>query len=227
MGDDVYGLAAMLEALGPFASALVLPSSRGPGDGWLPVPALRDHDVVAGRVQRVRDALGVRAPAGREVGPRVAGATMHLGLVARLLAVEVSARTLAGASVDWEEAWWQDVLGGPVPIAIHRPLGGEAAVPAPVCEFTQLVDAAYGLGPHVAWGNVASGVNSAAVLFGAACPEFASRALAVADEMLADPRLEGGVLRAGKGFRRRSCCLVHQVSGDSRAVCGDCVLGGR
>mgnify|MGYP002653128777 CR=1 FL=1 len=45
-----------------------------------------------------------------------------------------------------------------------------------------------------------------------------------ADLFLAHPYVEGGHLRAGPNFRRRSCCLIYQVSGDRTAVCGDCVL---
>ena len=37
-------------------------------------------------------------------------------------------------------------------------------------------------------------------------------------------RVTGGVLRAGPGFRRRSCCLIYRVFGRPQGLCGDCVL---
>jgi ferric iron reductase protein FhuF len=47
-----------------------------------------------------------------------------------------------------------------------------------------------------------------------------------ADAILADPRVDGGELRSGEDFRRKSCCLLYRLTGDRVAVCGDCVLAG-
>ena len=62
------------------------------------------------------------------------------------------------------------------------------------------------------------GIKTAGVMV-----EVPSAAL-MADRVLADPRVDGGVLRSGPEFRRNSCCLIYQLAGDREACCGDCVL---
>lgn len=218
-------LGAQLDALGPFVSADVH-SGRRPLDGpWLPLAAMLDRGVFRRRVARVGGALTERAPAGTRVGGRVATSTTHLGLVARLVAVTIAVRTISPErpAIDWTTTQWQDTLGGPIPLAILEPTTDpEPLIPTPVERLTEL--AASSVGDHVAWGNVASGVNSAARLIATSCPGRAETAHQVADEILGDPRIEGGTLHSGPGFRRRSCCLIYRLAGTPTAACGDCIL---
>jgi hypothetical protein len=153
----------------------------------------------------------------------------HLGLVARLVAPAIGALTLGngGISLEVAELRWQNQLGGPFPLSVvtrpeQRPVLQGDAVEAVTLAFA----VTYSLSPHVLWGNVGSAANGAAGLFASARPDLASRARMAADTILSDPRVEGGSLRSGDGFRRRSCCLLYRLAGDRTAVCGDCVLGG-
>lgn len=91
--------------------------------------------------------------------------------------------------------------------------------------ITRACLAGYSVSPRVLWGNVGSAAVSAAGLVEAARPDLAGAARAAADAVLADRRVDGGALRSGPGFRRRSCCLIYRLAGSTAAVCGDCVIG--
>lgn len=92
----------------------------------------------------------------------------------------------------------------------------------------ELVDACAALrvSRHVLWGNVASAVNGAAGMIGAARPGAAARTQALAGLLLDLPALRGTSARTPAGaFRRRSCCLIYRAApGGSGALCGDCAL---
>ncbi len=124
-----------------------------------------------------------------------------------------------------EDLWWQDRLGGPVPLSVTSGPAGPL-LPGPAVEtITNEVAARFSVSHRMLWGNVGSAANSAARLICIARPELADSAQAVADSILADSRVDDGVLRAGPNFRRRSCCLIYRLNDDRTAVCGDCVLG--
>ncbi len=187
---------------------------------------LTDAHILEARVERVRAALGAGTDA--PVEQRVAASVTHLGMVARIIApmIAVAALDEPPISVAAEDLWWQDELGGPYPLSVTaaatdvRPnLAGGI-----VGELTDAVGNGFGVSGRTLWGNVASATNSAARLIATTRPEVAVRALAAADGVLAEPRVEDGRLRAGPRFRRRSCCLIYRVTGDRGAVCGDCVL---
>ncbi|HZE16291.1 MAG TPA: (2Fe-2S)-binding protein, partial [Mycobacterium sp.] len=36
--------------------------------------------------------------------------------------------------------------------------------------------------------------------------------------------IDGGALRVGPLFRRRSCCLIYRIANTRTATCGDCIL---
>jgi ferric iron reductase protein FhuF len=149
----------------------------------------------------------------------------QLGLVARLLAPAVAAAA-AGDALDLRPhaLWWQDDLGGVYPLSVTR--GAAELHGSAVERLTDLIGARYGVPVRTRWGNVASAVNSAANQIAAARPDLEPKARTAADRFLADPRLDGGVLRSGPAFRRRSCCLIYRAAGNRVAVCGDCVLTG-
>lgn len=121
--------------------------------------------------------------------------------------------------------WWQDELGGPFPLSVVTRVGEDNSLSGSAVEsITQGVIHQSGVSRRVLWGNVGSAVNSAAQLVAASRPELASAARESADTYLGDPRVDDGALRAGPDFRRRSCCLIYQLTDDRGAVCGDCVL---
>lgn len=164
---------------------------------------------------------------GQAVPPRVAGSVVQLGVLARILApaVAISAVDLGAVSLDPDELWWQDDFGGAFALSV-APAVSPDWPGAVVEEFNAVFAARYGVPLPSLWGNIASGVNSAARQLARARPRLVSSAWSAADAVLADPRVEGGRLRAGEGFRRRSCCLIYQAAGSRAAVCGDCVLAG-
>lgn len=179
------------------------------------------------RVQAVRKALADRIDRqAADVAVRLAASIAHLGLVARVLSPAIGAIALGRPSISIapEGLWWQDHLGGPVPLSVA--FGAEEPLPGSAVEaITDAMAAQFPVSDRVLWGNVGSAANSAARLVAAARPERADSARAAADSVLADARVDGGVLRTGPNFRRRSCCLFYRLTNDRRAVCGDCVLG--
>lgn len=241
-GDDVgdVDLERALSDLGPFAAAQLHEPSTTPAPGWEPMASLRDPGRLTARIGAVREALCLQAL--HPVGARVAASVTQLGLAARVLAPVIALRAL-GLSTNprLDDVWWQDLLGGPVPLSLPRPVQRPAPqptsgtrhtldlptrgpVPPAVEELTTLVLDTTGLSPRIAWGNLASGTNSAAGIIGATRPDLHAATAAAADALLADPRLDGGALRVGPGFRRRSCCQIYRIAGDRAAACGDCVL---
>jgi hypothetical protein len=190
-----------------------------------------DSGALETRVDTVRSRLAHGA--GRqpdEIAARVAASVTHLGLVARLLAPAIAALALGDARVSLalEDLWWQDHLGGPYPLSITPTPATDTPTLGPAVEvITGAIAQRYRVGEHVLWGNVASAANSAAWLISTPRPDLTRSARAAADAILADVRVEGGRLRAGPDFRRRSCCLIYRIAGDRTAICGDCILGGR
>lgn len=180
-----------------------------------------------GRVQAVRKALADRIDRqAADVAVRVAASVAHLGLVARVLSPVIGALALGRPpiSVALENLWWQDHLGGPVPLSVT--FGADEPLPGSAVEaLTEAMAARFPVSTRVLWGNIGSAANSAARLVAAARPEQADSARAAADSVLTDARVDDGVLRTGPYFRRRSCCLFYRLTNDRRAVCGDCVLG--
>ncbi len=176
-----------------------------------------DPDALTARVQKVRSALMGHG----EPELRVAASVAHLGLVARLIAPMIGAAAL-GEPVSWTLAdlAWQDQLGGPYPLAASP----TTAPGPPAVEAITEAFAPFGVSPKVLWGNVGSAANSAAQQISRARPDLAGPARKAADAVLADPRVDGGVLRSGPEFRRNSCCLIYQLADDRAACCGDCVL---
>lgn len=222
-----------LAAVGPFFAVEVVDGATAPTPPWRPVSDLvTDPTVLRSRVTAVREVLartGGRRPG--EVQLRVAASTAHLGLVARLVGPLVAAAALGSLRVDprIENLWWQDRLGAPVPLAVRAidasPDEASTSVPGTAVEaVTVAVERAFGVPPQVLWGNVGSAANTAAMLVAAVRPDLGRRAMRAADALLADRRVEGGRVRSGPGFRRRSCCLIYRVTNDRSTVCGDCIL---
>lgn len=216
-------LTALADELAEFGPFFVVSIHDSVSEPWRPMRRLVDDPhTLTNRVDRVRAALAASARRDPEdIDRRVAASVAHLGLVARLLAPMIGFRAL-GYPVVWslDDLAWQDELGGPYPLSVAS--GHTAGAPA-----VEAITEAFGrfdVSPKVLWGNVGSAANSAAQQIGRARSALAGAARDAADDVLADPRVDGGVLRSGPAFRRQSCCLIYQLAGDRAACCGDCVL---
>ncbi|MFW0796047.1 (2Fe-2S)-binding protein [Gordonia sp. CPCC 205515] len=213
-----------LAALGPFFAVDTHPVDGTKDAPWQPFSTILETATLTTRVVAVQAALYPGAPSGT-VDDRVAASVAHLGLVARVIAPWVASVVMDGQPISRrvEDLWWQDRLGGPFPLSViwADDRGWEESA---IVAVTRAVARTFGVSDLVLGGNVASAANSAARMIALARPELSAAAHAAADEILAEPEVESGVLRSGPGFRRRSCCLIYRVSGDRTAVCGDCVL---
>jgi FhuF 2Fe-2S C-terminal domain len=159
---------------------------------------------------------------------------MQLGLVARLIAPALAAVALGrpGLLGSYPSGvWWQDELGGPMPLSV--PVPGDSSrrhltdrlIDEAVDPITTAVAGLGDVSPRVLWGNVASAGNGAAAQIAAARPGLAPAAWAAAAALARHPRLSTEPAPPGPAFRRSSCCLIYQLSpGRPRAVCGDCIL---
>ncbi|ORA58649.1 (2Fe-2S)-binding protein [Mycobacteroides franklinii] len=221
-------------AFGPFFAVERHAAHTTPLPPWRPLVELANGSRSLGdRIDGIRSSLAARAakdPA--EVDPRVAASVAHLGVIARILAPTIATAICGDLRISQElnELWWQDQLGGPFPLSVLEEGtsdrdGEGTATPGPAIEsITQCVLDETGVSERVLWGNVGSAANSAAQLIAATRPDLTHTAREVANTYLRDPRIDGGALRAGPDFRRRSCCLIYQLTDDRSAVCGDCVL---
>jgi hypothetical protein len=233
-----------LAALGPFFAVDAHPPGEAPAPPWRPFREVAERPGPLGkgalpdRIASVRAALATAGgrPAG-EIDPRAAASAAHLGLVARLAAPALGAAALGGwVDLQPDGLWWQDTLGGPVPLSVPLPVGtvtpGDWAerlltgVIAPVTEATSRLAALSG---QVLWGNVASAVNAAARQAAASRPGLADGAWEAARALFASPWLSRERHPAGVDYRRASCCLYYRLAPDARSaravICGDCVLG--
>lgn len=234
------GAEDLLSALGPFFAVRLHARGAAPAAPWRPLAELvRRPEALLGRIGSVRTALADRSrDSVGEVELKVAASLAQLGLVARLTAPALAAMACGyRLEMDLDQLWWQDELGGPVPLSVPAPAarGALAAcdvldqVVAPITAATAELVA---VSPRVLWGNVASAVNGAASQVAVKRPDLAADSWAVADAFFGHPGLSQELRRPGPGFRRSSCCLLYRLvyrSGRAGAgwrdrVCGDCVL---
>ena len=241
-----------LAALGPYFDVVTHQLGHGPAAPWRPMTELVDHPEVLGqRIEAVRQILAAGAGGPPEdIEWRVAASTVHLGLVARLIApaMALSALTDSDPVAGLADIFWQPVLGGPYPLSLPQSLrfptepadgssGSRVApdlttwiVAGPIEQLTQAVGKAGSISDHVLRGNVASAVHSAAQQIVDFQAELAGRTTALVDSIDSRPSLQGtGRVVASGRYRRNSCCLIYRAvrpvpSGAGRAVCGDCVL---
>jgi hypothetical protein len=194
------------------------------------------------RIGAVRGALAVRAGhTPDQVELKVAASITHLGLTARLIAPALAAAACqSGFDMRLDDLWWQDQLGGPVPLSLPPPSG-----PTPkrhdrdtpkrdalfqlldevITPLTTATSKVIAISERVLWGNVASGINSATTQMTTHLPELAPAAQTAAAMLAAHPRLSHEHRLPGPAFRRTSCCLIYKLTpGPARSVCGDCIL---
>lgn len=219
--------AAEIAALGPFFEIETHDDSAVPDSPWTSMGDLLRGDVLSARVRSVRDAIadsGQRP--GDSIPARVAASVTHLGLIARPIAAAVAGIATGFGPIDASAGalWWQDRLGGPYPLSVTARRTARLTLDGSFVEaITEECAARFVVSHRVLWGNVASAANGAAGQIAAVRVDLAAGAYRAADMILADPRVENGLLRSGPGFRRQSCCLIYRLDRQA-GVCGDCVL---
>ncbi|HJP78764.1 MAG TPA: (2Fe-2S)-binding protein [Pseudonocardiaceae bacterium] len=210
---------------GPFFAVHAHRADATPTPPWRPFRELLDEP---GRLaERVSAIQAYLAAGGGRPARRVAESVTQLGLVARLVSPTLAMAVSTGEfpALELDDVWWQPELGGTFPLSAHYRDGGsaDALVDGPLWTLTS----AFAGSDKVLSGNVASAINGAATMIATARPDLAARAHALADELLATPRLRATSVRGPDGrFRRRSCCLIYLAAPtpSRAAVCGDCVL---
>jgi len=222
-------LATELQGFGPFFAVDIHFTGDAPGGTWQPMSDLIGA-ALRPRVERVRAALAQRAgcdAAGIDI--RVAASVAHLGLTARIIAPMLATAAM-GIPMEWslETLWWRDELGGPYPLSVAPlaigPHDGGAFVGLAVEAITLAIIDLFPVGDRTPWGNIGSAINSAAQMISQARPDLADPAREAADAALADRRIDGGTLRSGPLFQRRSCCLIYRIGQGNENYCGDCIL---
>lgn len=197
------------------------PAGDEPQAPWQPLAGRLAEPTLRARVEHVRTVL--HSPDGASAEMRVAASTEQFGLVARLVSTHICAQAL-GLSLDLSasEIWWQQPPGhllqlsvAPTPM-VRNPLRDSA-----ITQLTDTVQQLYGVSEQVLWGNIGSAANSTVTLLRAHRADLVDEARRAADELLHDTRIDGGTLRSGRDFRRRSCCLIYRAGS---GLCGDCVL---
>jgi len=240
MTDAAAALRAAAD-VGPYFA--VDPVADGPA--WRRFAHLvNDPAVVRERVGVVRAALASRCGVDTDVIEQRVAASLHsLAVAARLLAPTFAAAVLTGTVpvLDVDRVRWQEVAGGPVPMAFLDPPGESADEPGELAELldasvlrsvvvplVEVFSAEFLLSPKVLWGNVASALGGAATMLTAG-GDHGERALAVAEALLGRGTLRGHGRYDGAGpdrfFVRASCCLFYRIPGGG--LCGDCVLAHR
>lgn len=204
---------------------------------WRPLRELAGPGgLLSARMGAVRAALADRT--GRpavEIEPRVAASITHLALVARLIAPPLAvAATGRWLGMRLGELWWQDTVGGPVPLSVPVPLPAAAADDPPAAQsllneviapLTAQTSKLVTISSRVLWGNVASAANGAAAQGAARRPDLNRMAWVAAATLFASPQLSRERQPPGPTFRRSSCCLIYKIAaGRPLGVCGDCIL---
>jgi ferric iron reductase protein FhuF len=237
VGDKIL---EYLATLGPFFAVEGHDQTARPGLPWRPLTDLTTSaDSMAHRITAVRQALGERGGMpDTAVELRVAASVTQLGLVARFVSPLLAALARGHAiAMPPDKVWWQDAIGGPVPLSIPVPSDrrvGSARSAAEVChglivDLVEPVTATTALigsvSRRVLWGNIASAVNGAALQVATARADLARASWRAAQVFFQRPELADERDSPGPGFRRSSCCLIYRLApGAPPSICGDCVL---
>ena len=227
-----------LAALGPFFAVRAHPPGQAPAVALAARQRACRPARAAGGAHRSRSGRcwppAAAARSARST-PRVAASAVHLGLVARLVSPALAAAAL-GQRLDMrlDGLWWQDELGGPVPLSV--PVPAPATSPGPrdwhrellagvIAPLTTATSRLVPVSDRVLRGNVASG-DQRRRRPGGPVPAGAGRPGAGGGPALfASPWLAGEPSPPGPAFRRSSCCLFYRLAPGSRsAICGDCIL---
>jgi hypothetical protein len=212
---DVRSALVGAAALGPFFDLLT--EGAGP-----PVATLHE-DGLGTLISDMRLRLGVAED-------RVAAATLHLGLVAKLWS-PVLACALHGVVPDLTGLRHRTADGG---FWLPRPRGLMTADPAPLVydqvvtgQLTPLAAAIHRevkIADGLLWGNAASALIGALRVITTTHPALTAPAHDLAERLLSTGALAGTASFTGPGLtiRRNSCCLYYLAPGGG--LCGDCAL---
>ncbi|HJQ02333.1 MAG TPA: (2Fe-2S)-binding protein [Jatrophihabitans sp.] len=218
---------------GPYFEITEYAGSAPDGGGWRPLAELAtDPIALAARIETVRATLTPRG--GRPVERRPVASAVLLGLAARLLSPALAGAVVAGRLLDLRLArlYWRPSPSSAFPLAVPAdslpaatdlPAGLADLISGPIGQLVTTTRAACSLSPLVAWDNVGSALNGAAIVIGQQRPELADRTYRLTSAVLARPPLGMPDPVAGPSFRRTSCCLLYRIAGRA-AVCADCVL---
>jgi hypothetical protein len=226
-----------LAALGPFFAVSTHRSGIRPRPPWDSLGTLVEPgEALTRRIDATRNALASRAgrPA-EEIELHVAASITHLGLVARLIAPSIAAAATGHRlGIQPGEIWWQDTLGGPVPLSVAAaprvvgadgPLEAQTLLDEVIAPLTAQTRGLVNVSSHVLWGNVASAINGAAAQVAARRPDLSRASWATATALFASPQLSRERQSPGPAFRRSNCCLIYRISASHpRGICGDCIL---
>ncbi len=222
--------------LGPYFAITAYPGSAPDGGGWQPLAELvTDPAALSSRIETVRARL---SPGDRLVERRPVASAVLLGLAARLLSPVLASAIVDGRLLDLRlpGLYWRPSPDSGFPLAVPAdpaPTGELVAglaelLGGPIGELVAGVQAACPVSPRVAWGNVGSALNGAAIVLGQQRPELAAQAYRLTGAALARPPLNLVQPMAGPAFRRNSCCLLYRIMPAGRdALCADCVLARR
>lgn len=221
--------------LGPYFAITDYPGSA-PDGGWQPLAGLiTDPAALSIRIETVRARL---SPGDRLAERRPVASAVLLGLAARLLSPMLASAILDGRLLDLRlpGLYWLPSPDSGFPLAIPADsapatdlaTGLAEVLTGPIGELVAGVRAACPLSPRVAWGNVGSALNGAAIVLGQQRPVLASQTYRLTAAVLARPPLNLVDPVAGPAFRRNSCCLLYRIVPAGRdALCADCVLARR
>jgi len=187
--------------LGPFFTVAV--HRPPPGPPWRPVFELPASAALSERIAEVQAALSSDR--------RVASSVAQLSVAARLLAPALALAVRDRRPVSLLDWYWQPPVAATFALSVPADPRPGSPLTGPV---TALAAGLPGLPARVGWGNVASAINTAAVLLGPAAHPMAGQLLA---------GVPGEPTAVGPAFRRNSCCLLYRAG---RPYCGDCVLTG-
>jgi len=226
-----------LAALGPFFAVSTHRSGIRPRPPWHPLSELAESDgPLTRRIDATRAALANRA--GRhaeEIELGVAASITQLGLVARLIAPAIAAAATGHRlGIQPGEIWWQDTLGGPVPLSVAAasrvvaadgPLEAQTLLDEVIAPLTAQTRRLINVSSQVLWGNVASAINGAAAQVATRRPDLSRASWATATALFASPHLGRERQSPGPAFRRSNCCLIYRISASHpQGICGDCIL---
>jgi len=226
-----------LAALGPFFAVSTHRSGIRPRPPWHPLSELAESgEPLTRRIDATRAALANRA--GRhaeEIELGVAASITQLGLVARLIAPAIAAAATGHRlGIQPGEIWWQDTLGGPVPLSVAAasrvvaadgPLEAQTLLDEVIAPLTAQTRRLINVSSQVLWGNVASAINGAAAQVATRRPDLSRASWATATALFASPHLGRERQSPGPAFRRSNCCLIYRISASHpQGICGDCIL---